>query len=202
MHLRRLAPVPVALAAAACSDAVEFRVPVSVAAYPDLITIPVGASAPAGATVTGGTGAARLEWRSLAPGIAAADPVKVTDILVRGVGPGTTSIVVSLVGQPAVADTVMVVISPAPCPLLGPVVSPAQAQVAVGDTVRLRVSMQLCPPLPAGADTSAFWTSLQPEVANVDSFGLVSGLAPGVATIRVAAWAAPNIVATATVTIR
>ena len=67
--------------------------------------------------------------------------------------------------------------------------------------MRVRGLYLPCPARP-GSDTSLVYTSLAPTVVDVDSFGLVSGLAPGIATIRVAARAAPNIVAAATVTVR
>ena len=90
-------------------------------------------------------------------------------------------------------------VTPGPCFDLGPMVSPNTATIAVGDTVRVRAFMTQCI---TPSDTTALWTSVQPAIANVDSFGLVTGLAPGIATIRVAPRSAPNIVAVVTITVR
>ena len=196
---------PLALcAAAACSDTLALRVPADLVANPKSVRLTQGAAAVVDVTVSGLDAPVRLEWRSLAPAIATPDPVPgagpMSGAIIRGVVPGATSVVVRVAGRPDVADTVAVTVGPPPCTDLGPAVSPNQATIAVGDTVRIRATVALCPG--QGADGSLLWTSVQPAVANVDSFGLVTGLAPGVATIRVAPRGAPNVVAVATVTVR
>lgn len=58
-------------------------------------------------------------------------------------------------------------------------ISPDQASVHVGESVQLQATV-----LPADAgDKTVTWTSSQPEVASVSASGLVSALAPGIATI-------------------
>jgi uncharacterized protein YjdB len=205
MPFRRTLAIVVALrAAAACSnDPTELRVPVDIVANPTSVTLTQGTVTTVGVTVTGIQDPVRLEWQSLAPGIATLDSVPgagpMSGAIIRGVAPGATSVVVRVAGRPDVADTIAVTVTSPPCMALGPTVSPNQATIAVGDTVRIRANIVRCV---APADTAAVWTSLQPAIANVDSFGLVTGLTPGVATIRVAARSAPNIVAVSTVTVR
>ncbi len=201
MPFRRTLAALVALCAAACSnDPATLRVPVDLVTNPSSITMAQGQQTTVGATVSGISNPVRLEWRSLAPGVASVEPATGSGATVLGIAPGATRIVVSLGGRPDVEDTVAVTVTSPPCLLRSVTLSPNQATIAVGDTVRIRASVPQCNGQPA--DTSAVWTSLQPAVANVDSFGLVTGLAPGVATVRVASRAAPNIVSTSTITVR
>ena len=186
--------------AAACSENLEIRTPVDIVANPRSVVTTVGTQVALGATVSGVEEPVRLEWRSLAPGLAVVDPTTATGAVVLGVAQGTTPIVVNVLGRTDVADTIVVTVQAPLCTLQSITMSPNQATIAAGDTVRLRAAVPQCNGQPA--DTNVIWTSLQPTIANVDSFGLVTGLAPGVATIRAASRQSPNIVAVATVTVR
>lgn len=55
-------------------------------------------------------------------------------------------------------------------------ITPASAQVYVDQSITLTANQ---------ANSQLEWTSLQPTVASVDGSGVVVGLSPGVATIRV-----------------
>ncbi len=58
-------------------------------------------------------------------------------------------------------------------------VLPASVQLAIGTTVQLRTNAT------ADQQGQLEWTSLAPQIAAVNAAGVVTGLAPGTATIRV-----------------
>lgn len=57
-------------------------------------------------------------------------------------------------------------------------IAPGSASLRVGDTLRLRVSVQNYP-----RDTTSYWSSLTPQVATVSQSGLVTGVSSGTAYI-------------------
>ena len=183
-----------------CGSPADAGPPPTIIVEPSALLLIVESSTAVEARVTGRSGAPLLTWRSVDPGVATVEPAPPRGAIVRGVGVGTARLVVQLAARPDVADTVPVTVAAAPCLLLGPSVTPNQLDLAVGAARRLAASLPRCGPPPS--DTTFAWRSLQPEVATVDSTGLVTGVAPGVATIRVSPRAAPAVVGTATVTVR
>jgi uncharacterized protein YjdB len=61
-------------------------------------------------------------------------------------------------------------------------VAPGAASLSVGDTVRFRATLVLDVP---SLDSTLLWSSDRPGVALVDSVGVATAIAPGVATIIV-----------------
>jgi|KBSMisStandDraft_5_1062788.scaffolds.fasta_scaffold51580_2 hypothetical protein len=77
------------------------------------------------------------------------------------------------------------------CVLLGITISPTNAVVHVGDTLRVRAAFDDCPG-PSRVH-SYRWTTTNASVATVDSLGLVRAQARGVVTIVAALVDAPDI---------
>ncbi len=201
MPLRRTATLALALAAAGCHAPADAGPPPVLIANPASIALPVGTTTGVGATVRDLAGPPRFAWRSLAPDVA--EIVRTTDvgaILVRGARIGTTQLVVRLADRADVADTVEVAVTAPPCQPLGMTVKPSVMELAVGASQRIEATFIPC--VGTTTDTTVTWRSIQPQVATVDSTGLVTGVAPGVATIVAASRATPNIQAVSTVTVR
>jgi uncharacterized protein YjdB len=87
-----------------------------------------------------------------------------------------------------------------PLPAKGPTLSPAFPSVAVGDTVRVRASLDFtCPGTPP---ISFVWSSVDSLVARVDSSGLVTGRRAGTTTLQARSPQAVNVIANLSVTVR
>src|SRR4029079_16024143 len=76
------------------------------------------------------------------------------------------------------------------CVLLGITISPTNAVVHVGDTLRVRASFHDCPGPPRAHDYR--WTTTNASVATVDSIGLVRSGARRLVTILAALLDAPD----------
>jgi hypothetical protein len=191
---------------AACDSSPADDAPSIVAASPESVYVPVGMSALVQATVTNEPAGARLEWRTVTPGIAAVDDV-VPGVAtnppakyVRGVAAGTTVLVVEVAGRPGSADTVRVTVSPPMCLLAGILLSPQTPVLDVGGTVQFRATVPTCNGVPR--DTTVTWRSSVPAVATVDSTGLATALAPGQTIIFAASRANPAVLSATTLSVR
>ncbi|WP_149303609.1 galactose-binding domain-containing protein [Pareuzebyella sediminis] len=100
--------------------------------------------------------------------------------LVTGVSPGTATITATT-DDGGFTSTSLVAVSPAPIPVSGVVLSPDTATVTEGLTEQLTATIS---PVDA-TDTGVTWSSDDESVATVDASGLVTGVSPGVVTIRV-----------------
>ena len=82
-------------------------------------------------------------------------------------------------------------VSDSACVLLGITISPANAVVHVGDTLRVRAAFYDCPG-PSKVH-SYRWSTTNASVATVDSLGLIRARAEGVVTIVAALADAPDV---------
>jgi len=186
---RRASPTPVTITATSegkTGSAVVTVVPApvtSVEVTPSTASVVAGQQAQLNVTVRDANGATLTgpipRWTSDSPDVALVSSAG----LVVGQAPGTASIVASVDGK---ADTAVVTVTPAapppPTPVAEVVVTPATASVVVGATTQLRAQPQ------DGAGNglggrSITWTSSDQTVATVSNTGLVTGKAPGNATI-------------------
>jgi hypothetical protein len=81
------------------------------------------------------------------------------------------------------------------------VLTPASGSVAVGGRLQLRGALATGPECVLVEGEALIYRSLDPAVASVDSVGVVTGLAPGIARVTVAARANPTVFALAQVTV-
>lgn len=154
--------------------------PAAVAIAPNPVTIAVGATAQLTATVTDGNGHAiegvSITWSSSDAAVASVTSSGV----VRGNGEGKATITAKAGDKTA---SVSVTVSPTPVGSVS--VTPAQASIAAGVTVQLTAEVKDA----AGNvlnNRPVTWSSSDTTVATVSSSGVVTGVAPGKATITAA----------------
>jgi len=148
----------------------------SVAVSPAAATVGVGSTVQLTATPLDANGnpltGRTVAWATSAPGVATVDGSG----LVTGVAAGPATITATSEGKSGTASITVAT------PVASVTVSPASATVAVGTAVQLTAT-----PLDASgnplAGRSVTWTSGTPGVATVSVSGLVTGVAPGAATI-------------------
>jgi uncharacterized protein YjdB len=102
--------------------------------------------------------------------------------LVTGLAPGNTSITVSYAGQTV---TVPVTVNAPPADLTGVSVQPNPLVLYRGSSQRLKVTENYSDNSSIDVTSFAGFQSSDPSVAKVDSFGLVTGVKEGTATILV-----------------
>lgn len=169
-----------AWAAVACSDATgaSENVVASVAVTPPASTITVGAELPLQAIVQDANGqtitGAPVIWSVRDPGIASVSSSGV----VTGLATGATQVAASAGGKSAIAA-----ITVQRVPVASVVVLPATAEATTGNQVQFTATIYDANQI-ALTDRSIAWSSSNEAVATVDSTGLATAVAPGVATIR------------------
>jgi len=149
----------------------------SVSVTPSSASIPAGATTQLTATPRDGAGAPLsgrvVTWGSSAPGVA----VVSNSGLVTGVAPGSATISATSEGMSGSATITVTAV-----PVASVTVSPATALLRVTTSVQLTAT-----PRDAGGTAlpgrQVDWTSSAPTIATVNSAGLVTALAPGLATI-------------------
>lgn len=138
--------------------------------------IDVGAATSANATITQqNCGSLTPSWSSERPDVAT---VSATGT-VTGVGPGTAAIRATVAGVVGSADVTVRAV----CAVSSVAVTPAQSTVFVNGTVTLTAAVQQ----QGCSGVTPTWESLQPAFATVSGGGVVTGVAPGTATIRATA---------------
>lgn len=153
------------------------RAPGAIIVTPDSTNIAEGDTVRLAATVKDRNGAVMpdifVTWRSLDPQVAAVDETG----LVTGAAAGTTTIEAKL---DTLSVRIPVVVTGAPASIL---VIPDSANLVEGDTVRLTATIKDR----NGAiiqEIKVTWRSLDPQVATVDTTGLVTAAAGGTITIE------------------
>lgn len=149
----------------------------SIEVMPASLSMVVGAARPLVARVLDAAGApiadARVFWSSEHPAIA----MVTAEGIVTGVSPGNTQIAASANGTSAV---VPVSVSRLPVSLVR--VNPASANMRVGGSVTLSVqALDATGGVVPGL--AASWKSSHPSIASVSGSGVVTGVAPGSATL-------------------
>ncbi|WP_367139608.1 Ig-like domain-containing protein [Saccharothrix sp. HUAS TT1] len=129
-------------------------------------------------------------WSSSAPTIAAVTPAGVVSAL----APGTAAITATYRGQ---SGTTQVTVTELPVTTV--TVTPATASVEEGDTTQLAATATRTDGSTIVVTDRAAWTSSATGTATVDASGLVTGVAPGTATIT-AAYGGQSDTSTITVT--
>jgi uncharacterized protein YjdB len=149
----------------------------SVTMTPVSAGVPVGGTIPLTATPRDGAGAPLtgrvITWASSVPGVATVDG----NGLVTGVTAGSLTITATSEGKSGSAS-----IAVTAAPVASVTVTPASGGVRVGGTIQLTAT----PKDGAGAPLSGrviTWASSAPGVASVNASGLVTGVAPGSATL-------------------
>jgi len=112
-----------------------------------------------------------------------------------GMGTGNATLTVRARGTGVSDATAVVSLAIAPAPTVNVTVSPLAANLAVGATQQFQATVT------GSSNTGVTWSSSQPGVAAVSSSGLVTGVAPGIATIRAQSVADPSKSASVAVTI-
>lgn len=170
---------------AACGGTTESGPPpaVAVTVTPSTAVLEVGettrltgrAVAASGASVDG----YRIAWSSGSPTLATVDAAGQVTAVARG-----TAIITATATGPAgsLSGTATVTVERAKASRLQ--IEPAPPLLTVGETVRLSVAAFAAAGGPV-TDATPTWTSLAPAIATVDAAGVVRGIAPGDAIIRV-----------------
>ena len=172
-------------------------VPARVVLSPASPTLAAGATTTLVPTVSDGTGTAiaptpSLAWATSAPGVATVSQTGV----VTAVAPGTTIITARTANgiEGTATVTVSVVSVPATVQL-----APTSFALALSATQLVTATVRDAAGNPITPAPVLAWQSTNPSVASVSSTGLVTGLAPGFASIS--ARTSNDVVATATVTV-
>lgn len=149
----------------------------SIAITPSAPVISVGAQLALQAQVHDADGrpmpGATVFWSSLDSGV-----VTVTSTgVVTGIAPGSTQVAASSAGESAVVPVKVV-----PVPVASVAIAPSAANVAVGGTVALTAVKYDATGHPL-TGRQVVWASSAPQVAKVDTSGIVTGLTVGTAGI-------------------
>jgi uncharacterized protein YjdB len=121
-----------------------------------------------------------VSWASSNPAVVAVNGSGVA----RGVAPGSATVTATVEGKNGTAR--VTISSPPPVPVASVEVSPPSGEVQVGAKLQLTATANdASGNALAGRDLN--WTSSDPAVASVNGSGLVTGVAPGQATITVTA---------------
>ena len=200
VNWRTLVASAASIALVACGDDVTVVTPPpNITLNPAQLTCTVGQQVAAGVTVTGGSNPT-VSFAAGNNNIAVTGSGTAATVTCNTVGASSVTVTVTSGGQ-TFTSSIPVTISAAQSPVLSVSVSPNQATIAQGGTVQLTPVVVTAPGAPATA-TAVTFTSLQTNIATVDANGVVRGVAPGIATIRVVPTAAPNLVAVATITVQ
>jgi hypothetical protein len=135
-------------------------------------SFPVTARDPGGATISG----VAFTWHSLNSGIASVN----ANGLVTARAIGSTAIVVAAACCSQAADTVAVLVSQVPRTIQ---VAPSSFSVMAGETRPLTAAVLDANNFPVPG-VLVQWSTSNPSVATVTGSGLVSGIAPGTATLN------------------
>ena len=166
----------------------------SIAVTPPAPSVPVGSTLQLSATAVDGSGApldgARLVWASADSSVASVAP----DGVVTARKLGAVQIQAVTEGQSAYSFVTVV-----PRPIAAVTVAPATATVAAGAALQLQAAIT-DDRGGAVAGATVVWRSTNEAVARVTSTGLVSGVAPGPATITATAGDGKSASASVTVT--
>ena len=135
-----------------------------------------------------------ISWTSLSPDIASVDAAG----MVIGKAAGTAVITASLVGEPKVSSSIPITVVPAIVHLSAQKDTIAEAG---GNGIRLLAQIDGAIPPPPAGQQAVKWTSLSPNVATVDDYGVVSGKFPGRAVIVASARSMPEIASSMPVTV-
>ncbi len=150
----------------------------SVTVTPSAPSIVVGMTQQLTASAADASGAPLVgrtaSWTSRDPGTAVVSSTG----QVTGIAPGTTSVVVTIEGQTATATVTV-----RPVPVAAVTVTPNSSSIGVGGTVRLGALVTDASGNALAGRTVTF-TSSAPNIASVGTDGLVTGVAPGTATIQ------------------
>lgn len=132
-----------------------------------------------------------VTWSSLPPGIVSVNE----DGLVTGVAPGTATVTATSDHDPSISGTAQItVLEPA---INGVTVSPSEITIDVGDDETLTATVDAI----SLASEDVTWTSTELLIASVDVDGVVTGIAPGTATITATSNFDPTQSASATVNV-
>ena len=167
---------------------------ISIGISPATSTVPLGLAQQFTATGTYNTGALRdvtnfATWSSASASIATIAPTGVATAVAQG-----TSTITALIGTVSGSATLNV----GPPVLVSMFVSPTSATVKKGNSLQLAATGVYSNHSTTDLTAATQWTSLSQPVATVSSSGLVSGVAPGTATIQAAT---ANLSATSTITV-
>lgn len=162
----------------------------SVNVTPGTATLRVGETQGLSAVVDAINGAGTgVTWTSESPALATVSASGV----VTGVAPGTAVIRATSTVKTQVSGTAVITVQPA----RGVSLTPPSAEIGVGRTVVLAVTVQLDPGLP----TTVTWRTSAASVATVSQTGVVTGVALGSAQITVVSTADTTVRASATVNV-
>jgi trimeric autotransporter adhesin len=153
----------------------------SVAVVPGSAALTVGESASLSAVTTDANGnvlsGRAITWSSANSGIA-----KVSSLgLVTAVGAGTTTITATSEGKSGSAQ-VVVTAPPPPEPVASVAVNPPTASLAIGGTITLSATVRDAHGAALSGRTIT-WSTSAAQIATVSNTGVVTAVAPGVATI-------------------
>jgi uncharacterized protein YjdB len=161
---------------AVASITVQLPPVATVAVQPATPSLLVGASVTLSTTLADAAGAVltnrAVTWVSSDPGVAT-----VTDVgLVAAIAPGTATITATSEGKTGVARVTVT-----PVPLATVAVQPSAVSLTAGGTATLTPVMTDVNGAPASRPVT--WTSSDTRIAGVSAAGIVTGAAPGTATI-------------------
>ena len=198
VNWRTLVASAASIALAACGDDVTVVQPIpGLTLNPASVSCTAGTSTAVGVTVTGATGTPTVTFTGSGSGFTVTGSGTGATVACTTAGSGVINVAVTANGQ-TVTGSIPVTVNAAQPPIQAVSVSPTQATIAVGATTQLTPTVIAAT---TGANTAVTYTSLQTNIATVDANGVVRGVAPGTATIRVASVASPSIVATAVITV-
>lgn len=163
----------------------------SVAVSPGTVDLQgVGATAAVSATIAPGGATGTISWRSDNTSIATVSETG-SNATVTAVAAGTTRVIATAGG---ISGSTTVTVTPIVRSIS---TGSPTASVVVGGTTALTATLVSDP----GAPTGLTWTSNAEAIATVSTGGVVSGVAPGTATITVASSAMPSIATSVAVTV-
>jgi uncharacterized protein YjdB len=135
-----------------------------------------------------------INWTSQSPAVATVDGAG----MVMGMSPGTTTITATLQADPRVTASMPITVVPAIVHLIAQKDTIAEAG---GNGIRLVAHIDGAIPPPPAGEQPVKWTSLSPNVATVDAYGVVFGKFPGRAVIVASARSVPEISSSVPVTV-
>ncbi len=194
---RRICASIVLLSATACGGGGDPAGPAAPPAITSIVLSPtsavlqgVGATTSVSATVAPSNATGALTWTSSNAAIATVSGSG-SSATVTAIGAGSATITAA---SGSVSGNTTVTVTP-----IVRSITPSRtaATVIVGATTTLTATLGADP----GASTALTWTSSAASVATVDASGLVTGVAPGTATITVLSVAFPSVSATVVVTV-
>lgn len=171
-------------------------VPSAVLISPSAPSLAIGATQPLTATVNDAAGVAITPTPSLTWSTSAATIATVSQSgVVTSVAPGNATISARLANG-VTGSAVVTVLGPPPAAIA---LSPATANVSVGATQSLTITVRDASGAVITPTPSVTWSSAQNAIATVSATGIVTGVAPGTATIT--ARASNGVTGTAAITV-